>query len=182
MIGVLASIIGAIVLYNPYMLLSPAVFLLALKNRDLGLLAYFLYVLYVSQKSMALDVYSYGDVLVILVFSASSLLLLDDVLRRKLKVDRLELLASVFVMAGVLFPEAIVAGAVLHFLRLRVDWRALLPLALLPGTLLLFRGTLSDLGTAGQVVVFGTFTLVVLALAFLLWERKGVEMFGRQKY
>ena len=177
MIGVIASIIAGVMLKEYVMLAAPVVVALSLKNRDLGLLGYFLYIIYSSSKVVVGDVYTYGELLDALVFAFSGVLLLEDVLRGSLRFRKGETIPVVFIILGLVFPESFLAGGVLHFLMLRPDWRVALPVVGVVVAFAILRENLTNLGASGQAVVFGSFALFTLAAAFLTKDLKRVEMF-----
>ncbi len=178
MIGLIASLVSAVILRDYFMLLAaPAVFAVSLKSRDIGLVAYLLYTIYAAPKVYAGDVYSYGDLTRALVFALPALLLLEDVLRTRSGFEKAELVPTAIILLGPVVPEAVVAGALLYFAILRPDWRVTVPVAGIGLTFAFLRGTLAGLGTPGQTVVLGAFTLFTVALAFLLRNARGREMF-----
>ena len=181
MIGVVASLIAAVLLRNYAMLAAPVVFVIALRKRDLGLVAYFLYAVYTASKVPAGDLYLYEELIGALVFALSALLLLEDVLRRGLRVEKAELLPLAFLLLGVLLPEAFIAGGVLYFLALKPEWRVVAPGVGVLVVFLLLRDYISGLGPSAQVLVLGSFALFTLALASLLKDVNKVDMFEKQK-
>ena len=94
MIGVIASIIGGLMLREYIMLIAPVVFAISLKNRDAGLIAYFLYIIYSSSKVVSGDVYAYEELINALIFAFSGVLLLDDVLKRDIRMKKLEIIPA----------------------------------------------------------------------------------------
>jgi|Wag4MinimDraft_13_1082653.scaffolds.fasta_scaffold00407_2 multisubunit Na+/H+ antiporter MnhG subunit len=177
MIGVIASVIAGVILKEYVMLIAPIVFLVSSKNRDAGLVVYLLYILYSSSKVVAVNLYTYGDLINALVFAFSGVLLLEDVLRRSVKVKKSEVIPVLFILLGLALPESFLAGGVLYFLMMKPDWRAALPLVGVIIAFALIRENLSGLGASGQTVVFGSFALFTLAVAFLMKDLKRVEMF-----
>ena len=177
MIGVIASVIAGLVLNEYVMFIGPVVFALSLKNRDLGLVGYFLYILYSGSKVVAGDVYTYGELMNALMVAFSGVLLLEDVLRGSLRFRKGETIPVVFIILGLVFPESFLAGGILHFLMLRPDWRVALPVVGVVVAFAILRENLTNLGASGQAVVFGSFALFTLALAFLTKDLKRVEMF-----
>lgn len=177
MIGVIASVIAGLVLNEYVMFIGPVVFALSLKNRDLGLVGYFLYILYSGSKVVAGDVYTYGELMNALMVAFSGVLLLDDVLRGSVRFRKSELIPTLFILLGLVLPESFLAGGVLYFIMLRPDWRAALPVIGVIVALVLLRENLTNLGASGQAVVFGSFALFTLALSFLMKDLKRVEMF-----
>ncbi|MCO6042249.1 hypothetical protein [Thermococcus alcaliphilus] len=176
MIGVVASLLAGVILKEYALFASPLVFLLSLKNRDLGLVGYFVYVLYLGSKVFVGDVYVYDELMRGLVFLLSMVLLLEDVLKREVKVEKSEIVPVALILAGVLLPESFVAGAVVYFLALKPEWKISAPVFGVIVVFALFKGYISGLGVSGQVVVFGSFTLFTIALAFLLRSLKRVEV------
>ncbi|MDN5321261.1 MAG: hypothetical protein PWP49_1681 [Thermococcaceae archaeon] len=176
MIGVVASIVAGVILGEYVLFASPLVFLASLKNRDLGLVGYFVYVVYLGSRIFVGDVYVYDELMRGLVFLFSMILLLEDVLRRELRVNKSEIVPMALMLAGVLLPESFVAGAVLYFLTLKPDWKTGVPVFGVIGVFALFKEYISGLGVSGQAVVFGSFTLFTIALAFLLRNLKRVEV------
>jgi len=176
MIGVIASIIGGLMLGEYVMLIAPVVFIVSLKNRDAGLIAYFLYIIYSSLKVVSGDVYTYEELINALIFAFSGVLLLDDVLRRSVRVRKHEIIPVLFILLGVLLPESFLAGGVLYFLMMKPSLKVGLPLLGVISIFVVLRENLLGLGASGQAVVFGSFALFTLAIAFLMREIKRVDM------
>ena len=177
MIGVIASIIGGLMLREYIMLIAPVVFIISLKNRDAGLVGYFLYIIYSSSKVVSGDVYTYEELINALIFAFSGVLLLDDVLKRDVRMKKLEIIPILFILLGALLPESFLAGEVLYFLMMKSSLRVALPII---GSILAFailKENLLGLGASEQAVVFGSFALFTLAVAFLIRDVKRVEMF-----
>ena len=178
MIGVIASIIGGLMLREYLMFVALVVFIISLKNRDAGLIAYFLYIIYSSSKVVSGDVYTYEELINALIFAFSGVLLLDDVLKRDIRMKKLEIIPILFILLGVLLPESFLAGGVLYFLMIKPSLRVALPII---GSILAFvvlKENLLGLGASGQAVVFGSFALFTLAIAFLMRDIKRVDMLG----
>lgn len=176
MIGVVASIIAGVILREYVLFASPLVFLASLKNRDLGLIGYFLYALYSSSRVFTGDIYTYDEIVNGLVFSLSAILLLEDVLKREVKVNKSELVPMALVLGGLLVPESFIAGVILYFLTLNPNWKVGIPVLGVLAAFAIFREELSGVGVSGQVVVFGSFTLFTITLAFILRDIKRVEV------
>ncbi|RLF84056.1 hypothetical protein DRN48_06520 [Thermococci archaeon] len=177
MIGVIASIIGGLMLREYIMLIAPVVFIISLKNRDAGLVGYFLYIIYSSSKVVSGDVYTYEELINALIFAFSGVLLLDDILKRDIRMKKLEIIPVLFILLGVLLPESFLAGGVLYFFMMKPSLRVALPII---GSILAFailKENLLGLGPSGQTVVFGSFALFTLAATFLMRDVKRVEMF-----
>ena len=181
MIGVVASLIAAILLRNYAMLVTPVVFAIALRKRDLGLVAYFLYAVYTASKVLARDLYLYDELIGALVFALSTLLLLEDVLKGGLRVEKVEVLPLAFLPLGVFLPEAFIAGGILYFLALKPAWKVAVPGAGVLVVFVLLRDYISGLGPSAQVLVLGSFALFTLALASFLKDVNKVDMFEKQK-
>jgi len=176
MIGVIASVIGGLVLREYIMLIAPVVFIVSLKNRDAGLVGYFLYIIYSSLKVVSGDVYTYEELINALIFAFSGVLLLDDVLKRDIRMKKLEIIPVLFILFGVLLPESFLAGGVLYFLMMKPSLRVALPII---GSILAFallKENLLGLGASGQAVVFGSFALFTLTATFLIRDVKRVDM------
>ncbi|MDI3475596.1 MAG: hypothetical protein PWQ79_2302 [Thermococcaceae archaeon] len=181
MIGVLASILAGIWLREYTLFLAPLVYLVALKNRDLGLLSYLVYAIYTANRVVVGDIYSYPFLINGLLFALSALLLLDDVLLRKTRLEKVDLITLLLILSGLLLPEGLVAGALLHFLKLRPDWKVGTVVLGAIATFALFREQISGLGASGSSVILGGFTLLAIAAAFLMRDLKGVEMFKQHR-
>ena len=178
MIGVIASIIGGLMLREYIMLIAPVVFIISLKNRDAGLIAYFLYIIYSSSKVVSGDVYTYEELINALIFAFSGVLLLDDVLKRDIRMKKLEIIPILFILLGVLLPESFLAGGVLYFLMMKPSLKVGLPLLGVIPIFVVLRENLLGLGASGQTVVFGSFALFTLTATFLMREIKRVNMLG----
>jgi len=176
MIGVIASIIGGLMLREYLMFVALVVFIISLKNRDAGLIAYFLYIIYSSSKVVSGDVYTYEELINALIFAFSGVLLLDDILRRSVRVRKHEIIPILFILLGVLLPESFLAGGVLYFLMMKPSLRVALPII---GSILAFailKENLLGLRASGQAVVFGSFALFTLTATFLMRDVKRVDM------
>lgn len=178
MIGVIASIIGGLMLREYVMLIAPVVFAISLKNRDAGLIAYFLYIIYSSTKVVSGDVYTYEEFINALIFAFSGVLLLDDILKRDIRMKKLEIIPILFILLGALLPESFLAGGVLYFLMMKPSLKVGLPLLGVIPIFVVLRENLLGLGASGQAVVFGSFALFTLAIAFLMRDIKRVDMLG----
>ncbi|ACS89079.1 hypothetical protein [Thermococcus sibiricus] len=176
MIGVVASIIGGLILKEYVMFIAPILFGLSLKNRDFGLVGYFLYIIYSSSKVVSGDVYTYEELMNALIFGFSGVLLLDDVLRREVRVRKPEIIPILFVLFGFVIPESFLAGGVLYFLMMKPDLKVALPVVGVILAFAIFKENLLGLGASGQAVVFGGFVLFTLTVAFLMREVKRVDM------
>ncbi|MPW38605.1 hypothetical protein GBV73_02675 [Thermococcus sp. 101 C5] len=176
MIGVVASIVAGVILGEYVLFASPLVFLASLKNRDLGLIGYFLYALYSGSRVFVGDVYVYDELMRGLVFLFSMILLLEDVLRREIRVEKSEIVPMALLLGGFLLPESFIAGAMLYLLTLKPNWKVCVPVLGVLVAFAIFGEGLSRLGVSGQVIVFGSFTLFTIALAFLLKDVKRTEV------
>jgi|GEM_PF-1292032 len=116
MIGVIASILAGFITGTYITVLSAVPYVIALKNRDMGLVAYFLYVVYLGSVITISTVYSYHELVVMLVLSLASLLLLDDILRASLSFGRLEAFTVVFILIGLVVPEAFITALTFYFI------------------------------------------------------------------
>lgn len=179
MIGLMATLVEALVLHNyPLFVGALAVFLLSLKSRDLGLVGYFIYVLYFAQRVELTSLYSYDGLTTALTFGFAMLLLLEDVLRGKLQIDRTEIVPSILILGGVFIPEAAIAGGLLYLaVRIPSAWGALfggVALALV----IILKGTLISLGTSGEVVTISAVALGTIGVLYLLKGPEGMTMLG----
>lgn len=182
MIGVLLSIIAGYWAGTYAGALSIVPWLLSLKRRDAGLVAFFLYAIYLGNSVQVSTVYSYSSLIAVLSFSLSLIVLLDDVLTGRLLPRRRELIAIPFILLGVLFPESlIVGGAVVLVSRVRFGRIAGVVLVVTIVAFALLRRTLDYAGSAPvQVAVtaaVGVFTFSLL----LVWKNfKKVLLFEGQ--
>ncbi|KUK28037.1 MAG: Uncharacterized protein XD61_1425 [Thermococcus sp. 40_45] len=176
MIGVIASIIAGLMLREYVMFTAILVFALSLKNRDFGLVGYFIYVIYSGSRIVVSDVYTYGKLINALIFAFSGVLLLEDVLRREVRVRKSEIIPILFLLFGFVIPESFLAGGVLYFLMLRPSFKVALPVVGVILAFAIFKENLLGLGASGQAVVFGGFVLFTLTVAFLMREVKRVDM------
>jgi len=179
MIGLIASIVGGLILKEYVLLGAIPVFLVSIKNRDMGLVAYFLYIIYVSSKVLSVDVYVYEELITALVFAISGVLLLEDVLKREVRIREVEIIPLLFILFGFLLPESFIAGGIIYFLNLRPHWKAGVPIVGAVMLLLLTRRYVEGLGASAQVALFGGFTVFTLVATFLTKEVKKVEMFEK---
>lgn len=115
MIGLIASIIAGFIAGTYTTLFAIIPYVLALKNRDVGLVAYLVYILYIGGSFTVPTIYSYHEIVVTLVFSLALLLLLDDILTRRLSLGRLEKLTLILMLLGLVIPEAFIAAALFYF-------------------------------------------------------------------
>jgi hypothetical protein len=178
MIGVVASIAAGLILKEYAMLFTPIIFVISLKNRDAGLIAYFLYALYSSSKVLSLDVYTYEELIKAFIFALSGVLLLEDILRRTVKVNKSEVIPIIFILLGFLLPESFIAGGILYFLALKPGWKTGIPAAGVLIAFVVFESYIAGLGPSDQVVIFASFAFFTLAVEFLLKDIKKVDMFG----
>ncbi|ASJ15369.1 hypothetical protein [Thermococcus radiotolerans] len=179
MIGVVASILAGFVAGTYITLLAPLVYILALKNRDLGLVAYLIYILYLGGSVEASTLYSYSGLVTTLALSLASILLLDDVLKRKPTFGRVELLTTLFMVVGLVVPEAFLAGVMFYFLlRFRLGVGIFAFLVAMVSVFLIFRSSLDFPGSAAtQALVVSAFG-IFLAVSSLVWKNlKKREMF-----
>lgn len=178
MIGIVSTVIAGLMMGNYVLLLSPLVYLISLKNRDAGLVAYFLFALYTGGEVSSSSLYAYDGLVTALVYASSMVLLLDDCLLKK-KMSRLELLATPFLLGGIVVPEAFIAGAVFYFaVRFRIDRRV----AGLTGAMLILfiavRGYLDFPGGASnQDAVLAAFALFLAGITTLRGNLKKAELF-----
>ncbi|WP_456398209.1 hypothetical protein [Palaeococcus sp. (in: euryarchaeotes)] len=179
MIGPIASVLAGFIAGTYVTLLAPVVYLIALKNRDLGLVSYLLYVLYLGGLVRVDTLYSYSGVVTALVLSLASILLLDDVLRGKPTLGMVELLAGIFMLGGLVIPEAFLAGSMFYFLlKFKIDVRVFAFIAGVTLLFLVFRPVLDFPGSAStQVLVVSAFG-IFLAVSSMVWKNlKKREMF-----
>lgn len=177
MIGIISSLIAGIMLKSYFMLSAPLVYLFSRKNRDLGLIAYFFYVLYIGEQVESSSVYSYRGLMTALIFALSSILLLNDVLSREAQMGKLEALTAVLIVFGLLVPEAFMAGAIFYFLaKFKLDLPIIL---LLSGMVLLFALLKDQLdilgGTSNQVMLLASFGVLTTVLTLLRRSLKKTE-------
>lgn len=178
MIGLIATLVEALMLRNYLLFVGAlAVFLLSLKSRDLGLVSYFIYILYFAQRVEVISLYSYDGLTKALTFGFAALLLLEDVLRGKLKIDRTEIVPSILILLGVIIPEAAIAGGLLYLVvRVPSAWGVLFGSVAL-ALVILLRSTLESLGTSGQVALVSAVALGAVAALYLLKGPEGRTMF-----
>jgi len=179
-IGVIASVISALILKNYFMLFSVLVFLFSRKNRDLGLIAYFIYSLFVSEHYIGIDIYYYTDLINSLIFAFSLILLLDDVLRREIVFGKLESLSSILMIGSLVVPEMFLAGTFFYFLvKFKPDLLVILSLVSLIAVFVIFKERLDLLGGAtNQVMVLASFALFITVLTLIIKRNlKKVNMF-----
>ncbi|WP_297437254.1 hypothetical protein [Thermococcus sp.] len=178
MIGVISLIIAALMLKAYTLLLAPLVYLVSLKSRDLGVVAYILFALYTAGKLDVLDLYSYSSILTLLTYSLPMLLLLDDCLTRK-TLTKTELVPLPFLLLGPALPEAFLAGLFMYFaVSLRPGRGMLAALLVMVIGLWFGRGYLDVLGgTSSQVLVIAAFVLFLSVLTLSQGNLKKVDMF-----
>ncbi|WP_258083291.1 hypothetical protein [Thermococcus thermotolerans] len=179
MIGVISVVIAGIITGNHILFLAPVVYLVSLRDRDLGLVAYLIFALYSGDRISPADMYTYEGLVTSLAFAGSMVLLLDDGLRGKVKPGRLELLVLPFMLLGIIVPEAFIAGAVFYFaLRFRIDVRVVAVLGTAAATFFLLRGFLGGLGSVpNQVAVLAGFAIFLAVLTMLRGNLKKVDSF-----
>lgn len=178
MIGLIATLVEALVLHN-YLLLVGAltVFLLSLKSRDFGLVGYFVYVLYFVQRVEVISLYSYDGLIKALTFGFAALLLLEDILHGELQIDKTEIVPSILILLGLIIPEAAIAGGLLYLaVRVPSAWGVLFGSVAL-ALVILLRSTLESLGTSGQVALVSAVALGAAATLYLLRGPEGRTMF-----
>lgn len=180
MIGVVASIALALYLRSYVPLLGVGAWLLSLRDRDLGLLGFSVYVLYLANSVPIETVYFYIPAVESLAVALSVVLLLEDVLKRSKKVEGIEAVLSLIVLGGALFPELLVAGAVVYLLtKLRLDYVALSIALFLPVVLILFEGNLNIRGGSSlQAGMISAFAVFVMAYGLTRVNVKKVKVFN----
>ncbi|ASJ03595.1 hypothetical protein A3L09_10165 [Thermococcus profundus] len=180
MIGIAASLALAVYLRSYVPLIGVAVWLLSRRNRDLGLLAYSVYALYIANFLRVDTIYLYIPLVEALAVASSALLLLEDVLRGGTRRDRVEFVLSVLVLGGAVSPELLVAGAVLYLaLKLRLDYVSVIVSTALLVFLLLFQESLDINGGASlQVGVVSAFGVFLLLYSLTRINIKKVKMFN----
>ena len=173
MIGLVATLVEALALHDYLLFVGAlAVFIPSLKSRDLGLVAYFIYTLYFTQRVDVTSLYSYSGLTRALTLSLAMLLLLEDVLRGKLRAGRKEIVPSILTLLGIFTPEAVIAGGLLYLtVRIPSAWGVLFA-GIATGMVALLKGTLVSLGTSGQVATVSAVTLGAIAVLYML---KGPE-------
>ena len=178
MIGLIATLAEALVLHNyPLFVGALTVFLLSLKSRDLGLVGYFIYALYFAQRVEVTSLYSYDGLTKVLTFGFAALLLLEDILRGELQIDKTEIVPSILIFLGLLIPEAAIAGEILYLaVRVPSAWGVLFGSVAL-ALVILLRSTLESLGTSGQVALVSAVALGAAATLYLLRGPEGRTMF-----
>ena len=179
MIGLVAVVVESLRLHD-YLLIVGAlvVFALSLRSRDLGLVAYFIYALYSTQRVDVTSLYLYQGFTTALTFALAMLLLLEDVLRGKPRVESAELIPSLLVFLGVFIPESFIAGSLLYLaVKVFSPWGVLFG-GVVTALLFLLRDTLMSMGAAGQVAVLSAVTLGVIGVLYLLKGPGERPMFG----
>ena len=174
MIGLMAALLTGIVLREWLFGLALVPYLLRFRARNLSLIAFYLYVLAVVLKVPGSSVYTNEGLVAAVAASASTFLLLDEVLG-KVKINRDGLIISGLLLASAIHDYAFIAaltGVILYVAYLRFG-RVAYYLAgwMAPSTAALYflRGHLSD--PAAQ-----SFVIIGLGLVFLLFaERSDVE-------
>ncbi|MBO8175034.1 MAG: hypothetical protein H0Z18_07230 [Thermococcus sp.] len=180
MIGLIATVISGFILKNYFMLLSLPVFLLSRKSRDLGLIAYSLYALFVAKQSVGASVYYYEDLVNSLIFASALLLFLNDVLSRNVKGERVEVIASLLILSGLIIPEMFLAGMVFYFImQFKVSLHILLLLGGLMAIFVLFEKQLNVIGgTSNQIVILSSFAIFTSILTLIRGNLKKVDVFN----
>ncbi|WP_297480358.1 hypothetical protein [Thermococcus sp.] len=179
MIGLVAVVVESLRLHDyPLIIGALVVFVLSLKSKDLGLVAYFIYALYSTQRVDVTSLYSYQSFTTALIFALAMLLLLEDVLRGKSEVESAELIPSLLLFLGVFVPESFIAGSLLYLaVRVFSPWGVLFG-GVVACLLFLLRDTLMSLGAPGQVAVLSAVTLGVIGVLYLLKGPEKRPMFG----
>ncbi|GAB6136358.1 hypothetical protein [Thermococcus prieurii] len=180
MIGVIASIVAFYAAGSYVGILSAVPWLISLKNRDAGLIAFLLYVLYASNSVSFQTVYSYASLVRGSAVALATLILLDDVLRVRHLPDRRELASLPFLLLGVLFPESVIVGSLLA-LAIRLSPNVFVPAVLLglAAVFALFRQSLDYAGSAPtQVAVMSAFGIFITFLLFVWKTFKKRELFN----
>ncbi|WP_297519472.1 hypothetical protein [Thermococcus sp.] len=179
MIGLIATLVEALVLRNYFLFAGAlAVLLISLKSRDLGLVGYFVYVLYFAQRVQVTSIYSYNELTTALTFGLAMLLFLEDVLRGKLQIDRAEIVPSILILGGVFIPEAMIAGELLYLaVMIPSLWGALFG-GVAIGLMIILKSTLEGLGTSGQVTIISAIALGAVAVAYALNGPSEGKMFS----
>ncbi|NJE11142.1 hypothetical protein [Thermococcus sp. MAR1] len=178
MIGVISAVIAGLMTGSRVLLLAPLVYIVSRKNRDAGLMAYFLLSLYTGGEVFSSSLYTYDGLVTALVYASSMVLLLDDSLLGR-RISRLELFVVPFLIAGILFPEAFIAGSVFYFaVRFRIDARVA---GVVGAMLLLFTAARGYLdvpgGASNQAVVLAGFALFLAVMTTLRGNLKKVDLF-----
>ena len=171
MIGVVASIVAGAIAGTYVGFLSVIPWIVSLKSRDAGLVAFLLYAIYLGNHISVPTLYSYGSLRTVIITSLSLVLLLDDVLSRRFFPPKHELISIPFLLLGVLFPESFIVGGVLVLIsRFRAGK---LVVGLLAGTVLTFvvlRGYLDYAGAAPAQAAVASAVGVFLVLVLLFWK------------
>lgn len=177
MIGVIASVVAFYTAGSYIGVLSAIPWLVSLRSRDFGLVAFFLYAVYASNSVEVPTVYSYASIVRASAVALSMALLLDDVLRVRHFPRRRELASMPFILLGIVFPESIIVGS-LMVIAMRLSTSVFVPGVLL-GLVVTFavsRGFLDYAGSApSQVAVLAAFGVFV---TFLLFTWKNFKKMG----
>ena len=177
MIGLIATLVEALVLHSyPLFAGALAVLLISLKSRDLGLVGYFVYVLYFAQRVQVTSIYSYNGLTTALTFGLVMLLLLEDVLRGKLQIDMAEIVPSILILGGIFIPEAMIAGGLLYLAVVVPSVWGIVFGGVAIGLMVITKSTLESLGTSGQVALVSAVALSAVALLYLLKGPEGRTM------
>ncbi|NJE54587.1 hypothetical protein [Thermococcus sp. 21S9] len=182
MIGVLLSIIASYWAGTYVGALSIVPWLLSLKKRDAGLVAFFLYALYLGNSVQVSTVYSYSSLIAVLSFSIAFIVLLDDVLTERLLPGRRELIAVPFILLGAIFPESLIVGGVVVLVsRVRFGRIANAVMGVIIVAFTLLRETLDYAGSSlVQVAVIASIGIFTFSL-LLFWKNfKKVLLFDGQ--
>jgi len=179
MIGLIAILVAGFITGARVAFLAPIVYLISLKNRDVGLVAYLLLVLYSGNSFSVSTLYSYSGVVNALVLSLGFLLLLNDLLVGWTRPKGAELISLPFILAGIVIPEAFLAGAVFYLtmiLGVGVETPSLLITVVV--VFELFKGQLSSPGSvSSQVIVLAAFGVFLPIMGFGWGNFKKKEMF-----
>ncbi|ALM76399.1 hypothetical protein [Thermococcus barophilus] len=183
MIGLIATVASGLILKNYFMLLSLPVFLMSRKNRDLGLIAYFLYALFVAKQTTGISVYYYEDLVNSLIFASALLLFLNDVLSRDVKVGRIEVIATMLILSGLIIPEMFLAGTVFYFITsFELSIHILLLLSSLVIIFALFEEQLNTIGgTSNQIVILSSFAIFTSILTSVRGNLKKVDFLAQNR-
>ncbi|WP_457754635.1 hypothetical protein [Thermococcus sp.] len=180
MIGLITTVVSGFILKNYFMLLSLPVFLLSRKSRDFGLIAYFLYALFVAKQPVGISVYYYEDLVKSLIFASALLLFLNDVLSRDVKVGRVEAIGSLLILSGLMVPEMFLAGVMFYFItHFKFSIHILLLLSGLVAIFVLFEKQLDVIGgTSNQIVILSSFAIFASILTLVRGNLKKVDVFN----
>jgi len=170
-IGVLLSIASAYVAGTYVGALSVIPWILSLKRRDVGLLAFFVYAVYLGNSIEVSSVYSYPSLLVVLSVSLALVVLLDDILTSKVVPERRELIAIPFVLTGFFLPESLIVGEGLVIVsRLRMGKIASLSVAVVVLAFAVLWKTVDYADSAPVQVAVAAAVGIFVILVSLSWK------------